>query len=408
MRALIVHDRADVAVRIDEVLRAELGCPIDTVSDVFAAKGMLAEHHYDLAIIDLTLPVMANLPETRLQYAEALLNDIFEGEELKTPADLIGISRDGDAVAAIRTSIGQHVLAIITEDPDGAWLQLLLEKVRYVRNSRRGRLRAATTTHEVDAFILTALDKEFRPYRTLLGLSPCDEFPGVEEFTFIARDGHTKRGVIASAGRSGQVPSASLAQAVVTQLRPRVAIMTGFCGGVRGRLPLGDVAMFTSSAPWDYGKWEEDARDRPPRFRARPDALNIPVAGMSAVVRTLADERRVFTDATVAEARRMCNRLDRVPETRSAAAGSGSAVVTSETILGTILDLNENIHAIDMESYGFYYACLNTAVIRPDFACIKGVADHCNGEKNSVWHEACSFLSASLAIDILRSRYEFA
>jgi nucleoside phosphorylase len=407
MRILIIHDRSDVATAIHQLVSSETECKIDIVENVFRAQNQMRQYWYDLAIVDLTLPIASRLPEAKLEYAEALLKDMFEGDELKTPADVIGISRDGDAVTAISSSIGQHVLAVITEDPDDAWHVPLIEKVRYVRNSRRGRLRAAATVHEIDAFIITALDKEATPYRDLLELTRCDEFDGASEFAFNSRDGHAKRGVLISAGKSGQVPSASLAQAVITQLRPRLAIMTGFCGGVARRISLGDVGMFTSSAAWDYGKWEEGANGEAPKFLARPDALNIPVGTVAAAVRVLSEQRRVFDDSTNATVRSMLGRLDREPEVKAVAAGSGSAVVTSENVLSRIVDLNENIYAIDMESYGFYHACLNTSVVRPDFVCIKGVADHCNGDKNSEWHDPCSFLSATLAIEILRNRYDF-
>jgi nucleoside phosphorylase len=390
-----------------QLILSELSCPIDVVGNVFDAKIKMRERSYDLAVIDLTLPVSARSTDTRLGNVEALLEDIFEGDELKTPGDIIGISRDVEVVDAIRSSIGQHLLVAISEDPDDVWHKRLIEKVRYLKNSRRGRMLAATTAHEVDAFVITALDKEFKPYRELLELRPCDEFTGASEFSFVALDGRAKRGVLISVGQSGQVPSASLAQAVITQLRPRIAIMTGFCGGVAKRVALGDVAMFKSSAAWDYGKWEEGANGEPPQFRARPDALNIPVGRAAKVVRALADKRLVFDKATIGATTGMLGRLDKVPEAIAVSAGSGSSVVTSEVILSQIVDLNENIHAIDMESYGFYHACLNTSVIRPDFVCIKGVADHCNGAKNSIWHEPCSFLSATLALELLRHHYEF-
>ena len=407
MRILIIHDRSDVATTIHQLVAAETKCEVEIVDNVFNAQNKMRQYWYDLAIVDLTLPIARRLPEAKLEYAEALLKEMFEGDELKTPADVIGISRDGDAVTAISTSIGQHVLAVITEDPDGAWHGPLLEKVRYVQNSRRGRLLAAATVHEIDAFIITALDKEARPYRDLLELTPCDEFEGATQFSFNSRNGHAKRGVLISAGKSGQVPSASLAQAVITQLRPRLAIMTGFCGGVARRIDLGDVAMFTSAAAWDYGKWEEGADGEAPKFLARPDALNIPVGMAAAAVRALSEQRHVFDDTTNAAVGKMLGRLDKRPQVKAVAAGSGSAVVTSEIVLSRIVDLNENIHAIDMESYGFYHACLNTSVVRPDFICIKGVADHCNGNKNSKLHEPCSFLSATLAIEMLRNRYDF-
>ena len=67
MRALIVHDRADVAAAIHELVFKELGCPIDIVGDVFAAKERMRQCWYDLAIVDLTLPVIARLNEPRLE-----------------------------------------------------------------------------------------------------------------------------------------------------------------------------------------------------------------------------------------------------------------------------------------------------------------------------------------------------
>ena len=62
-------------------------------------------------------------------------------------------------------------------------------------------------------------------------------------------------------------------------------------------------------------------------------------------------------------------------------AASGSAVVTDETVVKQIRGLNEAIRAVDMESYGFYFACSQTFVVKPHFICMKSVADFCNGEK---------------------------
>ena len=150
------------------------------------------------------------------------------------------------------------------------------------------------------------------------------------------------------------------AHAVITQLRPRLAILTEFCGGIARRINLGDVAMFTSTAAWDYGKWEEGADGKALKFLARPDALNVPIGTAAKAVRALSEQGRVFDDATNATAREMLGALDRDPGVKAVAAGSGSAIVTSEIVLSRIVDLNENIHAIDMESYGLYHACLHT------------------------------------------------
>lgn len=408
MRVLIVHDRPAVTAEIVNVIKdiSQHSPTPDLADNVFQARQFLESRSYDLMIIDLTLPVMKGLTETRLEYAETLLKDAFAGEDLKTPADVIGISVDTDAVAGIRTSIGQHVLALVNEDPDGQWRQLLGDKIRYVVNTRKGRLLAAQTSYDRDFVILTALDKEASPYHDMLELSPSDEFVGGFDFGFNSVDSRPRRGLLLSVGKSGQAPAASAAQALITQLRPRLIIMTGFCGGVKRRVKLGEVAAFSSSAAWDYGKWEE-AESGSSVFRARPDALNIPVKGVAGLVRSSIAENYKFDDALIAKLARDHQVDISQPELVSVAAGSGSAVITSEKILNQIVDLNENIHVVDMESYGFYYACHNTSVVSPDFICVKGVADHCNGEKNSKWHGPCSSLSASFALHIVKNCYNF-
>jgi len=89
------------------------------------------------------------------------------------------------------------------------------------------------------------------------------------------------------------------------------------------------------------------------------------------------------------------------------AAGSGSAVITSSDKLEEITRGDDAIRAVDMESYAFYHACLNTPVLPPDFACIKAVADHCNGEKDNTLHAACSLVSASIIKEIVTRRHCF-
>ena len=408
MRVLVIHDRLDIATAIVEIIKAEVSrAPaVDVAETIVRAREFLQQQSYDLAIVDLTVPVMKGVPNLGFENMAALLTEVFENDDLRPPADIVGISRDAGAVSSIKSSIGEHVLGLILEDPDGRWRELLREEVRYVRNARRGRIQAARTSYDVDVAIITALDKEAQPYEELLELSPCADFHRAREFNFIGIDGGAKRGVLASVGKSGQGPAASLSQALICQLRPRLIMMTGFCGGVKARVALGNVAVFTSAANWDYGKWVGSA-EGVPSFQARPDPLNIPVQGVAETLRTLISGKYKFDDAVLGHVFRLLgNSVSAEPTVVSVAAGSGSAVVADERVLSQIVALNENIHAIDMESYGFYYSCLNTNVRPPDFVCIKGVADHCDGEKNSKWHSSCNYLSASLALDVVR-RHRF-
>ena len=82
-------------------------------------------------------------------------------------------------------------------------------------------------------------------------------------------------------------------------------------------------------------------------------------------------------------------------------------MVTSDDKMIAITGRNEDIRAIDMESYGFYRACSHTPVTKPDYMCLKSVADMCNGDKNSRFHSACSRIAASFVHDMVRTKYDF-
>jgi nucleoside phosphorylase len=216
-----------------------------------------------------------------------------------------------------------------------------------------------------------------------------------------------RRGVLYAIGSSGQPPCAAATQALLTQFRPKLILMTGFCGGVKHRVRIGDIVAFRHSAPWDYGKWEEREIDgeKHSTFRARATALSGSEGQARGIVRDIINDGK-WPDADTLSAASVISRRS-TPQLRLQGAGSGSAVVTSTFTLDQITALDDNIWAIDMESYAFYYACRNTPVLAPDFICIKGVADHCNGAKSSKHHAACSALSARLAHHIVRRRYDF-
>lgn len=413
MRTLVVHDREVVLEEIAGLL-VEVGgprCVVDRASDMVTARDFLRSRHYDLAIVDLTIPAAAGIDDTALRNADWLLVQAFEGTDLKTPADVIAISRDADAVDGIRNSIGEHVLVVLTEDPNGQWKEQLKDRIRYVRNTRRSRIQAANSAYDIDVVFITALDKERRPYSDLLELSPCAEMEGAWEFVLNSKDGRVRRGVLVSVGVSGQAPAAATTQAVLTQFRPQLIVMTGFCGGVQGKVDLGDIAVMKSATPWDYGKWAEEVVGEGaavPKFLPRGEPVPISLGQFEANLRALLDEVSPLSDEAIKTAGQLSEGVVSAPVLRCVSSGSGSSVVTSVTTLGRIAETNEAIHAVDMESYAFYRTCRHTPVISPDYACIKGVADFCNGEKDDRLHAACSYLSAWLAVDIVCRRYDFA
>lgn len=412
MKILIIHDRDVIGLELKRIAEETTGSKIDIdyEKDVWTARDRLRASFYDLVVIDLTLPVKFGKPAS-LENTAMLLEEIFAGEQgVKAPADVLGISRDPDVLQTVSTTIGQHIMACIREDVDGLWKAAFEEKVKYAIRARATRQLVLNSSYGIDVLIITALDKEARPYGDIFEFEASEEFERAKSFTFAGCDGAMRSGILFAIGHAGQPPCGSMTQALLSQFRPKLVIMTGFCGGVVERVDLGDLVAFSSVAAWDYGKWEEKKNEDGSKttvFRPRPTPLSIPEGQVRDVIRDLVAEDYKPDARTLAAVHTSSGGKMTSWKLRLKAAGSGSAVVTSLETLGMIVAHDEDIWAIDMESYALYFACRNTPVVRPDFVCIKGVADHCNGEKNSAYHAPCSTASARLAHEIIAHRYKF-
>lgn len=411
MRVLIVHDRHEVAKEISGVLTG-MGVAAElqkVAADYNSARQLLSSEHFDLLIIDLTLPLSEGHGAATYEYAGQLLDELFRRDTLNAPGDVIGITKDIDALQMIDSALGKHLMTTIPEDTDGKWRNLLEDKILYTKKSVLARALSANRHFDYDVLILTAMDEEFKPYNTEFDLQPMRHFDGAKEFLFFDKHRVERRGIAFSFGRSGQPVAASRTQALLAAFRPRLALMTGYCGGVKSKVKFGDLIFFESAYAWDYGKWEDEPGPPPvSRFASRPNPIGL-------------DEEdqvhRICRSYIQADFNRQPDFLDKIREKSLGKlqsfdmllkpVGSGSAVVANDAIVAQIRNLNDSIWGVDMESYGFYYASKSTAVVKPKFLCLKAVSDFCNGEKGDELHKVCSFISASVAVDLITTKYEF-
>ena len=198
-----------------------------------------------------------------------------------------------------------------------------------------------------------------------------------------------------------------MSQALITFFRPKIALMSGYCGGVTNKVELGDLIFFEASYDWDYGKWEEDENSKNLVFRARPSPIGIEGSDTHAIARHYLTSS--FNGNPTLLGRVHKESLGNLSKfgMHLCPVASGSAVVANDAIVTQIRDLNDSIQAVDMESYGFYHASKYTRVLPPQFLCVKSVSDFCNGQKEDGLHNACSFISASAVSDILQNTWNF-
>jgi nucleoside phosphorylase/CheY-like chemotaxis protein len=406
MNILIVHDRKKVGQDIKAIV-AEFNPKIvpELVYDAASARAKLANNFYDLLILDLTLPTIEGKDADGFQVAEGLLEELMELRTLKTPGHVVGITLDDVALDNIQNHIGPHLMAVIAEDPDGRWRKQLGDRLRYVFNSSADRSHALLTRHEIDLLIITALDKELSPFRDFFELQDYPAIPGVSEFAFTDKEGMARRGACYAIGRAGQPSAASDTQGLLCQLRPRLAIMTGFCGGVPGKADLGDILFAETAFDWDFGKWKPSKTSA--KLYSRPEPVAIRNSRTHRIARLLIDQGLPDNNPFIAEIVRLTKGEIKEPKLRQLPFASGSAVIGDQEVLSSISGLNEDIGGVDMESFGFYVACKHSHAAPPEFICIKAVADACGPDKDDRLHTSCSFASAHVAKVIATQYWDY-
>lgn len=389
MKILVIHDRTDVSDQIVQVIEKECGpqAVVDRASDGVGAREALRAGLYDLLIIDITIPQINGRTTVDVRTADELLAELFLLDTFQKPGDIIGITREIEALQTVSNNLGSHMMAILEEKEDGNWKRQLADKIKYAKLAADSRIVSVNRHYWYDALIITALDEEFAPFKEIFEFSPLGTYRRAEAFTFTDRHGKLRRGAAFSIGQSGQASAASMTQSLISFLRPSCVIMSGFCGGVEGPSCIGDIVFFEQSYDWDYGKWETPEKDpSAPVFQARPYPITIGDGRMRDAIRAFLASSYAEEDYWKDKHGDLATLDDEKRRVSLKSAASGSSVVGHKQIVEQIVALNGNIRAIDMESYGFYHAAAHTHVRRPEFVCIKTVADYADGDKGDKYH----------------------
>lgn len=408
MKILVVHDRVAIGDRISEiVISDDSRNHVDRANDYFSARALLSAEIYDLLIIDLTIPYTSASGSPSYEAVHDLLKELFASETLNVPGDIIGITQDLDTLTRIGAELGPHLMVAIEEDTDSLWEQYLIDKLAYARHAANTRYISVNQHHDYDALIVTAMDAEMVPYEENFEMRALKHFRGAKEFLFNDRDGNIRRGIAYSIGRSGQPSAASMTQALITFFRPKVALMSGYCGGVKGKVELGDLIFFEAAYAWDYGKWTEEGDPPSAVFRVRPDPISIVNELLHDIARKYATSNFRKTPELLEQINQKSKGLVKSFDMFIKPAASGSAVVAADEIVSQIRGMSDSAWAVDMEAYGFYCAADNTRVIKPQFMCLKAVSDFSNGEKGDELHTTCSYISSVVVVDLLTEKWDF-
>ncbi len=390
---LIVDDDENKlkAIRRELISSGIVDADIITVCDAASARRELAQTKFELLLVDIILPARAGAT-ARADVGLELVSMILEDGELGAPRNIVGITADESTLASYNEQFRALTLQILLVDPARhEWKESLKKIVEFIsitisRNEK----------FDIDVCFLSAL--KYPEYDAVIKNSsdwsaeqPCFGGPLVRK-TKVELGGKSRRIVAAYAPQMGPVTSAITANALISEYRPRVLVMTGICGGIDDKLNLGDLIIAEKSWDWQSGKWT-DSGD----FEPAPDQCS--------ASQLLIDSALSLSDELI----QMHHLYRGVKPTKPPAlkAGpmvSGSAVVAQSAMHMMFKRQHRKSLAVDMECYGVYKAAETCGVPKPAVICIKSVSDLANRDKSDDLQEYGSEITANFAFAML-NRY---
>lgn len=389
LRCLIVDDVPVKREHVERVVLSVADCSITVAATVFDAARLLRRAHFDLAIIDLVLPMREGAePSTRGgQQLLATINGLCACDHV------VGLTAFEDAHLAQAQEFEAALWSLIRYDELGSsWIDLLSSKVEHIAQSR-----VRSRAYAVDVLVLSALTAT--ELEAVLKLpadwkhGPVDDWP--HWLGRLTTDRGEKTLVAMASHEMGMSAASAVAMRAIVQFRPRYLLMVGIAAGIEG--DFGDVLVATTC--WDYGAGKT-AKSLEGRIVFRPAPKQIQVAPeLQAKLAELAMVRPVLTDAYEAFTGPKPGHL---PTIRLGPVASGAAVIENVDVLAELRAANRKVIGVEMETYGVFSAATIAPEPRPLFASMKSICDFADSWKNDRYQEYAAHTSAALMWEFVR------
>jgi len=366
---------------------------------VFTKNDLLKEvknHRYDVIIIDIYIPLNYNdtshepLGVDAIQYLMETEDNIFR------PKTILALTKYySDEMLVSLNRYG--VCCISYDESDSLWKSQLDDSINYVINAN---------VKKADLAIITAVDIEFEALKKVAEwehMPISDESNEYYWTTINNADGDEINIVMAQANHMGLVSATNLTTRIAKIFDPSCIIMIGIAGGRKGKVSLGDVVIAVEA--WDYssGSIESTSMESAElNFLPNPHYKEID-NDLKKVFSSYSRNRKLLFDI-----RQMCqmSKFDRDVQLHLGSIASGPAVIKSDLFVEKYIKTqNRKFLAIDMETYGVYYAA---SLIKPSkqFVSIKSISDVADCEKDDEYQLYGSLLAAYLAFHYIFTDYK--
>jgi nucleoside phosphorylase/CheY-like chemotaxis protein len=401
---LVVEDTAVKAAKIRALLESIPNCTFEIVVDLVTARRSL-QQQYHLLILDLHLPERFSDSAEDSKGLEFVL-EIKKTRRIKTPDHIIGLTEHTDIHEKYKSAFEASLTSLVKYDPSKQdWENKIKTKIDDIANSSLASLLPENIAYDI-AFINALLTPELDAVLELDYKWAKKKNPNDSTTYHIGKtktsDGKELNVVATHLPQMGMVATAVSAMKLIQHFRPKFLIMTGICGGIEGKVNLGDIVISDMSFDLDSGKIVVDSEGNQgfePDYRVIPidSSLKEDLMNLSNDHKTLADIKSKWKG----EKRDQELRLHVGP------VGSGAAVISNKDYIENKIKHQRKLIAVDMESYAIFYASQYCTKPRPIPILIKSVSDYANPDKSDDLQKYCAATSAHTADFVIKHILSF-
>lgn len=387
MKILLVDDES---YKLKEVMKLidslEEKDNIDVIHalDLKIAKEYLKNEKINLLITDLNMPeVLGKTLNPRGGFD--LIDEIIENDFLYKPDDVI-ILTELDLIDC------KTLFQILKYDVSSTvWSEIIKSKIEYmlIRQQHMDR-----NNLKCDVAIITAVKVETDAVRKLVCNWEKVEFEHDPTIYYKTKFNGDIQIITAQQSEMGMSSAATLTTKLISHFNPEYVIMVGIAAGVGTGKEFGDIII--PSEVWNYssGKYVSNTRtndtDSPMiDFIPDPSSIKLDAKILGRTQLDFSTELSLIKNnwpVTVSTELKIV----------SGPMACGTAVVASNKIVDELIKRHSRKTAgLDMESYGMFYAAVNSLYKKPIPICIKSICDFADTDKGDDFQNYAAYTSAS-------------
>lgn len=402
IKVLIVDDDQIRPRKIASVIKDE-SIEIKHVSTYNDALFEMRIKHFDLAIIDIVLPKNIETVELDKNAGISILNDIKSINKINKPKNVIFITGEKEKYNEYRNELDKELIPFLFIDPlSEEWIDKLKRKIAYLTSINLCPVESNNV--KIDIAIITAVDDEFYALKNELpntDLINIDDDPVSYYVSDYATNSGNKKILFVKLPQMGMVAATNTATKIINCFSPDKIYMIGICGGIEENVNLGDLVIAESS--WDYGSGKIKPKQGENKsyysFEAAPQPIPI-----NAETKDKMDNHAKDIFVKVVKQWNDENKHDIIdPQIHIGPMPSGPSVIADKSLYNEVIKpQHRKCCAIDMETYGVYYAIKYSTKKQTEFLSMKGVSDYADINKNDDFHTKCCYLSTNFLLECIK------